>query len=334
VTRDPQLLLVFGVVLAVLVLGTLVATVLWVRQRRRPEGVSDTVKNLAARVRAWWVMVAIIAGTSVVGPLGLFALYTLLSALALRELLTLTPTHRADHGALVFAFFFVVPLQYAFAAMGWYVMFLIFVPVYAFVAIPVLLALRGEPARFLDRSAKIQWGVLVAVYFVSYVPMLQYVPIAGFPSGSGRLTFFLALVAQLSDVFQYVFGKLFGKHKVSPTISPQKTVEGLLGGGLSAVLVGTALYSVTPFGPGGACLLSLVIVATGFLGGLVMSAVKRSLGAKDWGAAIEGHGGVFDRLDSIAFAAPIMFHLVVFFADVEVPNVHPPWLDALTHLRP
>ncbi len=331
-TRDPELLLVFGVVLAVLSLGTIVSGVLWARQRARPEGVSDTVKNLAQRVRAWWVMVAIIAGTSAVGPLGLFALYTLLSALALRELLTLTPTHRADHGALVFAFFVVVPLQYAFAAMGWYVMFLIFVPVYAFVAIPMLLALRGDPTRFLDRSAKLQWGVLVAVYFVSYVPMLQYVPIAGHPHGSGRLTFFLALVAQLSDVFQYVFGKLFGKRKVAPVISPQKSVEGLVGGGLSAVLLGTALYRVTPFDPLGAGLLSLVIVATGFLGGLVMSAVKRSLGAKDWGNAIEGHGGVFDRLDSIAFAAPITFHLVVYFADVDVPNVHPPWIDAIRGL--
>jgi len=115
---------------------------------------------------------------------------------------------------------------------------------------------------------------------------------------------------QSSDVFQYVWGKLIGKRKVSPAISPSKTVEGLVGGVLTSTAVGAALWWITPFEPLEAGLIALVVNVMGFFGGFVLSAIKRDRGVKDWGAMIEGHGGMLDRVDSISFSAPIFFHIV------------------------
>jgi phosphatidate cytidylyltransferase len=121
------------------------------------------------------------------------------------------------------------------------------------------------------------------------------------------------MVVQLSDVLQYVFGKLFGRHKIAPRVSPSKTVEGFVGGGLGATAIGTALWWITPFTPLQSAGMAAVVVIAGFLGGLALSAVKRSIGAKDWGSLIEGHGGMLDRLDSVSFAAPVFFHLTRYF---------------------
>lgn len=96
-------------------------------------------------------------------------------------------------------------------------------------------------------------------------------------------------------------------------MSPSKTVEGLAGGGISATLIGAAMYWITPFTPLQALAMALVIVVMGFLGGLALSAVKRSMGVKDWGTMIEGHGGMLDRIDSLSFASPIFFHLTRYY---------------------
>ena len=114
---------------------------------------------------------------------------------------------------------------------------------------------------------------------------------------------------QSSDVLQYVFGKLFGRRQLAPEVSPSKTVEGLAGGVLCATALGASLWWITPFNLWQAALMSLAITAMGFFGGLVLSAIKRDRGVKDWGNLIEGHGGMLDRLDSVVFAAPIFFHL-------------------------
>jgi phosphatidate cytidylyltransferase len=150
---------------------------------------------------------------------------------------------------------------------------------------------------------------MVCVYCVSHAPALLVLDIPGYREQNAKLLFFLVLVVQISDVLQYVWGKTLGRHKIAPHVSPNKTVEGFVGGILSATAVGTALWWATPFKPLQAAGMSLVITLMGFAGGLVMSAIKRDRGVKDYGTLIEGHGGVMDRIDSICFAAPIFFHL-------------------------
>ena len=195
-----------------------------------------------------------------------------------------------------------IPVQYLLIATNWYGLFSIFIPVYGFLFLPSISVLAHDTENFLERSA-IQWGLMITVYCISHVPALLLLEIPGYTGETPLLMFYLILVVQMSDVLQYVFGKLFGKTKecAAPVVSLSKTVEGFVGGAVSATLIGAAMWWITPFTPLQSAGMALAIVLMGFLGGLVLSAVKRSLGAKDWGSMIEGHGGVMDRMDSVSF---------------------------------
>lgn len=313
---DTPLRQLFGGVLALLVLASLVGGTLALRSRGAP---SATITNLNQRIGAWWWMVGVLAACFWLGAGATVLLFAFASLVALREFVTLTPTRAGDHWSLVAAFYLLLPIQYWLIWTDWYGLFAIFLPVYGMLLLPVLAAFQGDTEHFLERTTKVQWGVLICVYFISYAPALLLIEL-GDASGHANLMllFYLLLVVQISDVLQYVCGKLFGRTKLAPKVSPSKTVEGLVGGGLLAVGVGTALYWATPFSPWQAAGMSAVIVLAGFLGGLALSAVKRSLGAKDWGQMIEGHGGMLDRLDSVCFAAPVFFHLCRYFFQVPV----------------
>jgi phosphatidate cytidylyltransferase len=157
--------------------------------------------------------------------------------------------------------------------------------------------------------SQVQWGLMICVFCVSHVPALLTLEIPAYEGRGLLLIAFQVLVVQSSDVLQYVWGKLLGRRKVAPLLSPSKTWEGLIGGVASATLLGAALWWLTPFSPIQAGLMALLINLMGFFGGLVMSAIKRDRGVKDWGHMIAGHGGMLDRLDSVIFAAPIFFHV-------------------------
>lgn len=282
----------------------------WALSRRvTSEDGRATVENLNARIRAWWVMVTVLAGALLLGWTATILLFGLLSFYALREFLSLTPTKPADHWPLLAAFYVFLPAQYVLIGMDWYGLFSILIPTYGFLLLPILGVVRGDTQDFVPRMARIQWGVILTVYCISHAAALLVLRIPGQEGRSALLLVFLIVVVQLSDVMQYVFGKLFGRTKIAPVVSPSKTVEGLVGGAGAAILIGTALWWMTPFTPLAAAGMSAVIAVMGFFGGLVLSAAKRSLGVKDWGASIEGHGGVLDRLDSVCFAAPVFFHL-------------------------
>jgi phosphatidate cytidylyltransferase len=256
---------------------------------RKPEA-QATISNLNARIGAWWIMSAIFALTLVIGPIGSLVLFGLMSLLALREYVTLLPTRRADHRTLFWAFFIFTPLQYFLIGIQWYGMFAILIPVFAFLFVPARLAIAGDTEAFLERASTIQWGLMICVYCLSYTPALLMLQIAGY-GRPAKLMLYLVLVDQLSDVLQYVWGKMLGRHKIAPVVSPNKTWEGFVGGVLSATAIGTALWWMTPFTPAVAAAVSLAITLMGFAGGLTMSAIKRDRGVKDYGTLIKGHGG-------------------------------------------
>lgn len=283
------------------------------KQTNPSEKSRKLIDNLVTRVNAWWVMLAILGVAFLAGKLGTVILFGAISYFALREFITLTPTRAGDHRTLSLAFFLLTPLQYYLIYIEWYTLFSILIPVYAFLLMPSISVLAQDTEDFLERTAKIQWGVMISIYCISHAPALLLLSIPNYSDQNLLLLFYFLLIVQLSDVLQYVFGNLFGKTKVAPIVSPNKTLEGLIGGGLSAVAIGAALWWITPFTLLQSAGMALAIVVMGFLGGLVMSAIKRSLGAKDWGNMIEGHGGMLDRMDSVSFAAPIFFHLVRYF---------------------
>lgn len=308
---DRQLVWLFGGVLAALTLATLTGFVL--DRTVSGDAARLTVRNVNARVRSWWLMSAVFAVAVMAGRVTSLVLFGLLSFLALREFITLTPTKRGDHKSLFWTFFVITPLQYFLVGIQWYGLFSILIPVYGFLFIPTRSAIAGDTQGFLGRVAEVQWGLMVCVYCVSYAPALLILPIPGYEGQNAKLLLFLLLVVQASDILQYVWGKLLGRHAIAPRVSPNKTWEGFLGGVLSATLLGTALWRVTPFAAWQAAAMSLAITLLGFAGGLTMSAIKRDRGVKDYGTFIEGHGGVLDRIDSICFAAPIFFHLTRYF---------------------
>jgi phosphatidate cytidylyltransferase len=306
---NPQLLWAFGGILGLLVLSTVVG--LAITAVVKAPSARTTIDNLNQRIRAWWVMCVIFGLTLVVGPVGSLVLFGLMSFLALREYLTLVATRRADHHVLFWTFFIFTPLQYFLLGIKWSG-FVIVIPVYAFLFIPAAMALAGDTTSFLERAAKIQWGLMICVYCLSYAPALLTLDIHGY-GPDAKLLLYLLIVDQLSDVLQYVWGKLAGRHPIATSVSPNKTWEGFLGGILSATAIGTALWWMTPFTPLAAAAISLLITLLGFAGGLVMSAIKRDRGVKDYGTLIQGHGGILDRMDSVIFAAPVFFHVVRYF---------------------
>jgi phosphatidate cytidylyltransferase len=302
--------LIFGSVVAALLVASLIASIL----RRRAGGrESPVLDNLTARVKAWWIMVILLGGALLAGRRAVIVLFAFISFAALREFITLTRTRRADHVALFVSFFVVLPMQYGLIWVDWYGLFAILIPVYGFLILPTIAVLFADPQNFLARTSETQWGLMISVYCISYVPALLTLDIPGYGARTAMLVVFLLVVVQSSDVLQYVFGKLLGRRKVAPVVSPSKTVEGAVGGILCATTLGAGLWWISPFRPWQAALMALVITLMGFLGGLVMSAIKRDRGVKDWGHLIDGHGGVLDRLDSVAFSAPIFFHLTRYF---------------------
>ncbi|MFO1415246.1 MAG: phosphatidate cytidylyltransferase [Burkholderiales bacterium] len=273
----------------------------------------STIDNLNARIKAWWVMVLVIGFSFLFGRPGVVLLFLCISFFALREFLSLMYSRTADYLALATAFYVVLPVQYLLVYVGWYGLYSIFIPVYAFLLLPILEVTAGDTKRFLERSSKVQWGLMICVFCIAHVPALLTLDIKGYEDRNLLLIAFLVIVVQSSDVLQYVWGKLFGKTKLAPEVSPSKTVEGLVGGVASATALGAFLWWITPFNFWQAALMALAINVMGFFGGLVMSAIKRDRGVKDWGHMIEGHGGMLDRLDSVVFAAPIFFHLTRYF---------------------
>ena len=273
----PEIKVILSGLLATLTLATAIA---WILQRR--QGLTPSIQNLNDRIRAWWIIIIISSAALLLGPTAMLLFFTLVSALALREYLPndLNPV-----------LFLILGFQYLWIYLGFNIAFLLWIPVWALVI------------------RKHSWALLICVYSVSYVPALLFLKIPNYSGRNALLVVFLVLITQASDVLQYVWGRLLGRHPVAPILSPSKTVEGLIGGVSCATALGAALWSITPFTQLQAAVVALLICSAGFLGGLLLSAIKRKRGIKDWGSLLEGHGGVLDRIDSLILSAPLFFYL-------------------------
>jgi phosphatidate cytidylyltransferase len=372
---NPPTWWLLGVVFVLLIIAYAVGEAL----KRQPQNNINpaVLRTFILRVRAWWMMYAILFAAFSLGFETTIILFGCVSFWALREFITMTPTRRADHRALFWVLIVFTPLQYllvgidrAFVApapgtwTGWmadslglrgmqfYGLYSIMIPVYCSLFIPARIALSGDYKRFLERTAKIQAGLLICVYSLSHAPallqlnMMTWKPatravasteqaiekvekspgstsITNFPVGVAKrpwsegaqagLLFYFILIVQTGDVFQYVWGKAFGRRVIAPEINASRTWEGFLGGAATTTVLGAMLWWVTPFRIWEAALMSLITAIMGFAGRLTMSAIKRDRGVTDTGTLVQGHAGVLDRIDSICFSAPVFFHLTRFF---------------------
>lgn len=306
-TTWEAILVLFTGAFAALVTMTLIGEGL---RLRRPG--ARGVEIFMTRVHSWWSMVILFTLALLLGRTGIALLFGFASFAALREYYTLADKARADHLTLAAAFFVVLPLQYVAVWTGAAGIAGVLIPVYAFLLLPALTALRGDPQRFLVRISEAQWGLMIGVYCISHVPLLLALDI---PDHAGRgvlLVAFLVMVVQASDLVDFFAGRRFGRRRIVPGLSP-KTWEGAAIGVAAAGLLGFLLAPITPFGPLGAVVMALTISAIGKAGNLVLTAIKRDKGIRDWSHLIPGHGGVLDQLDSVIFAAPVFYHLTAYF---------------------
>jgi phosphatidate cytidylyltransferase len=301
----PHVLWAMGGILGVLVVATLIV---WVVGRLRP---ALDLGEMRQRVRSWWIMAVVFLLALALTRTISLVFFGFVSFLALKEYLSLIPTRRADRSVLFLAYL-TIPIQYLWVGVEWYGMFIIFVPVYMFLLLPMRMVLVGETAGFLRSVGTLHWGLMMTVFSLSHIAYLLVLPPVVNRNGAGpALVLYLVFLTQANDVAQYLWGKSLGRHRVVPTVSPNKTWEGLLGGVATTVVLGLVLAPLlTPFGRREAVIATLLIGFGGFIGDIVISALKRDLGIKDSGTLLPGHGGILDRIDSLTYTAPLVFHFV------------------------
>lgn len=300
-----NLLLAFGGVFVVLIAASLAV---WGLRRARPQ---TDFRELSDRIKSWWVMASVFLVAMIFDRNVSLAFFCFVSFLAFKEYLSLIPTRRADRRVLFWAYL-ALPIQYLWIGIHWYAMFLIWIPVYALLMLPLRMVLIGETRGFLRAVGTIHWGLMITVFAISHLAFLLVLPDEGNPHGGGpALVLFVVLLTQSNDVAQYLWGKALGRRPVVPTVSPNKTLEGLLGGLLTTVALAWLLAPLlTPLDTVQSLAAGTIIGLGGFIGDVVISSLKRDLAIKDSGSLIPGHGGILDRLDSLTYAAPLFFHYV------------------------
>ena len=308
---DIRSLILTIIVLAFLATSSVIAFYL---KRQKDTVDMRTLEPFFSRLRGWWSLFTILTVSLILEPLCgnvlTLILFAALSFWGMREFLTLTPTRPADHITMFLVLFICTIVQYLLVAWNFYELFSIFIPTYAFLLVPACITLSGDSTHFLERAAKIDMGMLICIYSLSFAPALLSLPASGSSniSSTGLLIFFV-VVAQISDVLQYVMSLFPIRHYISHNINSSKTWEGVIGSTLVVMLIGAALAWATPFSNLYAALLSMAISFMGAAGSMTLSAVKRDRGVKDYGTLVEGHSGILDRIDSLCFAAPIFYHL-------------------------
>lgn len=316
-TADQQVALLFVILFGVLLLVSAATSLLALRERDLKQ--DERFQLFQRELRATWVGAVVFWLAWVSGPAGATVLFGMISFLALREFVTLVKTRRGDHRSLLLAFFAALPIQYVLVANRNFDLFSVFIPVYVFLAIPVVSALAGDPERFLERNAKIQWGIVVCVYGLSHAPALV---LLDFPRHRGEgafLLFFLVMVTAAAQIAQTAASRYLRRRPVARHIDRAFSFRAWWAGAVAAALLGAALFWITPFKAGQAMAMAAIAGATGTLGELVMSALKRDAGVRFWGntSSVTGAVGLLDRVAPLCFAAPVFFHSVRWYFQLK-----------------
>lgn len=292
--------------------------------RERPEdvraGTSRGWERTRRDLRAAWIGGCLFWMAWISGPLGATALFAVFSFLGLREFITLVHTQRSDHRSLIVAFFVLLPVQYLICGARFFDLFAIFLPVYGFLVLPMVSALADDPRRFLERNAKIQWGVMLCVYGLSHAPALLLLDFPGFRGRGAFLLFFFVMVVATSQVAQELARRSLRRRPVARHISRSFSMRAWWAGALTGAVVGALLFWITPFKAGQALVMAFLTAGAAGFGGLVMKALKRDAGVRYWGnrSSITGAVGLLDRIAVLCFAAPVFFHSVRWYFELPM----------------
>ena len=305
---NKDLITIVLVIVGILIFATLL---FFIVGKLKPHAKLDELK---ARTKSWWIMATLVLAATLINTTICYIAIAMLSFVAFRELYSVLGFRESDRRAIFWAYLS-IPIQYYLAYIGWYGAFIIFIPVVMFLFLPLRMVLKGNMTGIINSMSSLHWILMLTVFGISHMAYLLSLPeIPGFNSGGRGLLLFSVFLTEINDVMQFTWGKLLGKHKIVPKVSPNKTWEGFVGGLISTTIIGYFLGFLTPLLGWQIVLVSFMIAVTGFFGDIVMSSVKRDIGVKDMGTSIPGHGGILDRIDSLAYTAPVFFHIVYYLA--------------------
>ncbi len=307
IVEQKELAVVIGLIFGILVFASVL---FWIMGKIKPQG---DFSELVMRTKSWWVMATVFVLATILHSVITFISLGLLSFFALRELSSISKNVReADRKVLIWCFLS-IPVQYYLAYIGQFGLFLIFIPVVMYLWIAFMLVVIGETEGISRSMSILPSQLMLTVFGVSHLAFLISLPdIDGFDAGGRALLLFVVFITEMNDVFQFIWGKFLGRYKIVPKVSPNKTWEGLIGGVITTVVVGYFLRFLTPFSEIEILITCGCIAIIGFIGDVVVSAIKRDIGLKDTGSAIPGHGGILDRIDSLAVTGPVFFHVVYY----------------------
>ena len=310
-TLDPSVRWSLATIFGALLLSTLIVQTL---TRLKPSG---DFSNLRQRVNSWWVMVTVFSLAMTLSRNVSIVFFAFISFLALKEFLSLIPTRRADRRVLFWAYL-AIPVQFYFVYLEWYGMFIIFIPVYMFLLLPLRMVTIGQTKGYVRAAGTIHWGLMLTVFCLSHTAFMLVLQESNAPNASPGpgLVLFLVVLTQLNDVCQFIWGKSLGRRKILPKVSPGKTWAGFLGGVASTTVIAwQAGPFLTMLNGSQAAISGFIIGVGGFVGDVNLSALKRDLKVKDSGSLLPGHGGILDRVDSLTYTAPLFFHYVYWLYD-------------------
>jgi len=301
-----NLLYLISIVLLLLVIASLIRLIL---AKTHP---GNDYSELHQRIQSWWWMIGILFFCLFFSKTTAIVLFAFISFLGLKEFFSIVPIRQTDRRVIFWAYLS-IPIQYYLVTISWYGVFIIFIPVYVFLFLPLRMVLIGEVKGFIRSAGITHWAVMLTVFCLSHIAYLLVLPVKNINAGGVGLVMFLLAMTQLNDVCQYIWGKLLGKHKIIPKVSPNKTWEGFLGGVITITLISGVIGPLlTPMIFIHSLFAGLIISVSGFIGDVVISAVKRDLEIKDSGSLIPGHGGILDRFDSLIFTSPLFFHFIYY----------------------
>ena len=275
----------------------------------------ELAKKRMGSLKVWWTLAIMMALAAVFQQSGAAVVLAIASFLGLREFLDLIGKQRIGRIAVVVAFVS-VPLQYSLIAMGLENEAKFILPVGMLLLLSTVRLVNGETQGFIRTTAGVYWGVMLLVYCLSHAALLFPFATDHMPAvGASGWFLFVVIITEMDDIAQALVGRAIGRRKITPTISPNKTWEGFLGGVIASVVLSLFLAPwLTSFPPVSTLrglLLSagsgLLIVTAGFFGDINMSAVKRDVGVKDGSSILPGMGGMIDRVDSLTFTAPAFY---------------------------
>lgn len=314
-----QVALLFVFVFGLLTVISVVAFVMALKDSREDDVYTQKLREFSRLLRTSWAMSAVFWVGWALGETVATVLFGLVSFFALREFITLSPTHKGDHRSLVLAFFVVLPVQFAMVITRSFNLFTVFIPVYVFLLLPVVSALAGDTHRFLERNAKLQWGIVVCVYGTSHIPALLLLNFPQYQGKNAFLVFFLVFVVQSCMIVQHLVGRKLKRAPSAPNVSKSFNWTSWMIAVAVGSLIGGLMAGLTPFKPAQAVAMAFIACVSGSLGHLVMKALKRDRGIPNWGKrgiGVTGASGLLDRVDALCFAAPVFFHSVRWYFGV------------------